>query len=111
MAAEATPRINARYLETFTNSTVRILGRVTSLRGESATVDANGSIQVHLNRVSYPDAHLTLNNAVEIIGKVQPDLSVKVFQAMDFGSNIDFNAVEAVVDATHRYKEIFYNAD
>ena len=24
---------------------------------------------------------------------------------------IDFNAVEAVVDATHRYKEIFYNAD
>ncbi|KAL9030972.1 MAG: hypothetical protein Q9180_006853, partial [Flavoplaca navasiana] len=57
------------------------------------------------------DAHLTLNNAVEIIGKVQPDLSIKVFQAMDFGSNIDFNAVEAVVDATHRYKEIFYNTD
>lgn len=24
---------------------------------------------------------------------------------------LDFNAVEAVVDATHRYKEIFYNAD
>ncbi|KAL8882815.1 MAG: hypothetical protein Q9198_000247 [Flavoplaca austrocitrina] len=34
------------------------------------------------------DAHLTLNNAVEIIGKVQPDLTIKVFQAMDFGSNI-----------------------
>ncbi|KAL8786165.1 MAG: hypothetical protein Q9213_002935 [Squamulea squamosa] len=107
MAAEATPRINCRYLESFTNSTVRVLGRVTSLRGDSATIDANGSVQVHLNR----DAHLTLNNAVEIIGKVQPDLSIKVFQAMDFGSNIDYNAVEAVVDATHRYKEIFYNAD
>lgn len=52
MAAEATPRINARYLESFTNSTVRILGRVTSLRGESATIDANGSVQLHLNRVS-----------------------------------------------------------
>ncbi|KAL9638445.1 MAG: hypothetical protein Q9204_001503 [Flavoplaca sp. TL-2023a] len=107
MAVEATPRINARYLESFTNTTVRILGRVTSLRGENATIDANGSVQLHLNR----DAHLTLNNAVEIIGKVQPDLSIKVFQAMDFGSNIDFNAVEAVVDATHRYKEIFYNTD
>ncbi|KAL8942992.1 MAG: hypothetical protein Q9216_001348 [Gyalolechia sp. 2 TL-2023] len=107
MTTEATPRINALYLEQFTNSTVRILGRVTALRGDIATVDANGSIQVHLNR----DAHLTLNNAAEIIGKVQPDLSVKVFQAMDFGSNIDFKAVEAVVDATHRYKEIFYNAD
>ncbi|KAL8985878.1 MAG: hypothetical protein Q9205_000528 [Flavoplaca limonia] len=137
MAVEATPRINARYLESFTNTTVRILGRVTSLRGENATIDANGSVQLHLNR---QDAHLTLNNAVEIIGKVQPDLSIKVFQAMDFGSNIgaisspcfstsisrvhdfeaskhrsssplDFNAVEAVVDATHRYKEIFYNTD
>ncbi|KAL8882852.1 MAG: hypothetical protein Q9192_007512, partial [Flavoplaca navasiana] len=84
MAVEATPRINARYLESFTNTTVRILGRVTSLRGENATIDANGSVQLHLNR----DAHLTLNNAVEIIGKVQPDLSIKVFQAMDFGSNI-----------------------
>lgn len=51
MAAEATPRINARYLESFTNSTVRILGRVTGLRGESATIDANGSVQLHLNRV------------------------------------------------------------
>ncbi|KAL8998289.1 MAG: hypothetical protein Q9169_002603 [Polycauliona sp. 2 TL-2023] len=107
MAGEATPRINARYLESFTNSTVRILGKVTSLRGESATIDANGSVQLHLNR----DAHLTLNSAVEVIGKVQPDLSVKVFQASDFGSNIDFNAVEAVVDATHRYKDIFYTAD
>ena len=34
------------------------------------------------------DAHLQLNNAVEVVGKVQQDLSVKVFQAMDFGSNI-----------------------
>ena len=24
------------------------------------------------------------------------------------GGMLDFNAVEAVVDATHRYKEIFY---
>lgn len=34
------------------------------------------------------DSHLTINNAVEIVGKVQPDLSIKVFQATDFGDNI-----------------------
>lgn len=34
------------------------------------------------------DAHLQLNNAVEVVGKVQQDLSIKVFQATDFGSNI-----------------------
>ncbi|MCJ1453927.1 hypothetical protein MMC28_004276 [Mycoblastus sanguinarius] len=107
MASEATPRINAKYLESFTNQTVRILGKVISLRGETATIEANGSINVHLNR----DAHLQLNNAVEVVGKVQQDLSVKVYQATDFGGNIDFNAVEAVVDATHRYKEIFYEGN
>ncbi len=65
------------------------------------------------------------------MGKVQSDLSVKVYQATDFGSdmgnasrrrhdlggvadtlcNSDYNAVEAVVDATHRYKEIFYDSN
>ena len=51
MASEATPRINARYLDSFTNQTVRILGKVVSLRGETATIDANGTINVLLNRV------------------------------------------------------------
>ena len=51
MASEATPRINARYLDSFTNQTVRILGKVVSLRGETATVDANGTINLLLNRV------------------------------------------------------------
>lgn len=55
MASEATPRVNAKYLDSFTNQTVRILGKVVSLRGETATIDANGSINVHLNRVSGPN--------------------------------------------------------
>ena len=53
MASEATPRINSQYLDSFTNQTVRILGKVTSLRGETATIDANGSVTIHLNRVQY----------------------------------------------------------
>ena len=56
MASEATPRVNAKYLDSFTNQTVRILGRVVSLRGETATIDASGSINVHLNRVCYPNS-------------------------------------------------------
>ncbi|CAF9904092.1 MAG: hypothetical protein HETSPECPRED_003355 [Heterodermia speciosa] len=107
MASEATPRINAQYLENFMNQTVRILGKVVSLHGETATIDANGGITIHLNR----DSHLALNNAVEVVGKVQQDLSIRVFQATDFGTGIDFKAVDAVVDATHRYKEIFYESN
>ncbi len=61
--SEATPRINAKYLDSFTNQTVRILGKVVSLRGETATVDANGTINVHLNRVcaaAMPEARAML---------------------------------------------------
>ncbi|KAK7529513.1 replication factor A protein 3 [Phyllosticta citribraziliensis] len=105
--AEATPRINAQYLENFKHQTVRILGKVTQLRGEEATIDASGPINLHLNR----DAHLTPNNAAEVIGKVNADLSVKVLTSTDFGSNIDFTAVEAVVDATHKHREIFYGEE
>ena len=51
MAAEATPRINARYLEQFSQQTVRIVGKVMSLRGEVASLEADGNVVVHLNRV------------------------------------------------------------
>lgn len=52
--AEQTPRITAPYLEQFAHQTVRILGKVTQLRGEQATIDAGGSVELHLNRVSLP---------------------------------------------------------
>ncbi|KAK0310252.1 hypothetical protein LTR82_014934 [Friedmanniomyces endolithicus] len=109
MSAEATPRINAPYLSQFSHRTVRLLGKVRQLRGELATVDAGGDVVVHLNR----DAHLQLNHAVEIIGKVQNDLSVRVMACSDLGpeGGIDFAAVDAVVDATHRYHQIFYEKE
>ena len=52
--SEQTPRISAQYLEQFTHQTIRILGKVTQLRGETATIDSNGEVVVHLNRVSVP---------------------------------------------------------
>lgn len=99
---EATPRITQQYLESFQHRTVRIIGRVQQLRGETATIDAGGQITVHLNRVSLDlcslhwqsitngpqDAHLTVDHAVEIVGKVQTDLSVRVLAATDFGTDI-----------------------
>ena len=51
--SEATPRISAPYLEQFSHQTVRILGKVTQIRGEQASIDAGGNINVHLNRVSH----------------------------------------------------------
>ncbi|EKD19553.1 uncharacterized protein L3040_002568 [Drepanopeziza brunnea f. sp. 'multigermtubi'] len=102
----STPRITAPYLDAFTNRTIRLTGRVMQLRGESATIDSDGVVTAHLNR----DAHLTVGHAVEVVGKVNQDLSVKVLMALDMGREVDMEAIKAVVDATHRYKEIFYAA-
>lgn len=55
--SESTPRITAEYLQQFSHKTVRILGKVTQLRGEMATIDAGGQIQVHLNRVRFLHTH------------------------------------------------------
>ncbi|RAL64796.1 hypothetical protein DID88_001393 [Monilinia fructigena] len=63
------------------------------------------SVTVLLNR----DSHLQVGNAIEIVGKVNQDLTVKVLKATDFGTNFDFAAMNALVDANHRYKEIWYN--
>lgn len=84
---------------------------------------------------------MAVGHAVEVIGKVDGNLSIKVLAAVDLGTNIgaffppnfvsptslprrfflssqskltlssrsDFNAVKAVVEATHKHKEIFYD--
>ncbi|KAF1983923.1 replication factor A protein 3 [Aulographum hederae CBS 113979] len=96
----ATPRITASFLDQFAHQTVRILGKVTELRGDQATVDAGGAISVVLNR----EAHLQLNHGVEIVGKVQNDLSIKCLVALDWGPA----AAITLVEFTHRYREIFY---
>ena len=77
----STPRLTSQHLDHFTNKTVRMIGTVTQLRGEQATIDSDGNVTAHLNR----DAHLTVGHAVEIVGKVNQDLSVKVLKATDLG--------------------------
>ncbi|KAI5801461.1 replication factor A protein 3 [Peziza echinospora] len=103
---DQTPRVNAPLLERFVNQTVRLVGKVISLRGETATLDASGQVLVHLNS----GTHWSVGHAVEVIAKVQQDLSLRVLTSIDLGTDVDFNAVDAVVDATHRYKEIFYDS-
>jgi replication factor A3 len=96
----STPRITSQYLDAFTGKTVRIVGKVTQLRGTTATIDSAGVVSLVLNHVrnspvspqddmlticDQQESHLTPGNAVEVIGKVNPDLTVKVLTATDFG--------------------------
>ncbi|EAT81818.1 hypothetical protein HBI56_084940 [Parastagonospora nodorum] len=102
-----TPRILAPHLSQFQHRIVRILGKVVQLRGETAVIDAGGNVDVVLNR----DSHLAVGHAVEVIGKVDGNLNVKVQACTDWGTSVDFNAANAVVEATHRHKAIFYDGE
>ncbi|KAI3580912.1 replication factor A protein 3-domain-containing protein [Fusarium oxysporum f. sp. albedinis] len=81
----STPRITAAYLDNFVGKVVMLVGKVMQLRGEQATLDSEGAVTVLLNR----DAHLTNGNAVQVIGKVNPDLSIKVLTSRDLGTGVD----------------------
>lgn len=72
-----TPRILPEYLQQFYSSgptsgrmpsAVRILGKVSSLRGEYATITCgdHGDITLILNR----DSHLQMDRMVDVVGKV-----------------------------------------
>ncbi|EWY87357.1 hypothetical protein FOYG_11568 [Fusarium oxysporum NRRL 32931] len=82
----STPRITAAYLDNFVGKVVMLVGKVTQLRGEQATLDSEGTVTVLLNR----DAHLTNGNAVQVIGKVNPDLSIKVLTSRDLGTGVAY---------------------
>jgi hypothetical protein len=71
-----TPRILPSHLNAFHPSssgprsthTVRILGTVTGLRGDQATITCGNNGEVTL--LLKPDSHLQMGKLVEVVGKV-----------------------------------------
>ncbi|CAK7264736.1 hypothetical protein SEPCBS57363_001231 [Sporothrix epigloea] len=98
-----TPRVSCSYLNSYINQNVLVVGKVVQLRGDSAIVDADGHITVNLNR----DAHLVGGNAVQIVGKVMSDLSIKALSAQDLGLDVDIDLAQKVVEITQEHRSIF----
>ncbi|PUU81449.1 replication factor A protein 3 [Tuber borchii] len=103
---EQTPRINAPLLQQYIGRTIRLVGKVSDVQGNGATLDSSGVVTVYLDR----DSNLKIGNAVEIVGKVNPDLTVKVLTSTDFGENLDMRVYEDLVGICQQYKEIFYDS-
>ncbi|KAK0626656.1 replication factor A protein 3 [Immersiella caudata] len=104
MEGAATPRVTASYLSSYIGKNVIVVGKVIQLRGDEATLDAEGSINAHLNR----DAHLAVGNGVQVIGKVNPDLSIKVLTSLDLGQGVDYNLANTVAEIAHQQRSIFF---
>ncbi|KAI8951445.1 replication factor A protein 3 [Xylaria longipes] len=89
MESVSTPRISANMLPSYVGQNVIIVGKVSQLRGESALLEANGEVNAILNY----ECHLMAGNGAQIIGRVNPDLSVKVHHALDLGNNVAIYAL------------------
>lgn len=115
----STPRILPKHLQQFSGQTIRTLGHITTIHGSSATLTSGDgdTVTLVLNR----DSHLSPQALYEVVGKVinlegGHGLGVRVMAATEWPKNEkgvapDLKMFEAVVDATHRCKEIFYGED
>ncbi|KAG9252880.1 replication factor A protein 3 [Emericellopsis atlantica] len=97
------PRVTARLLDNFIGRHVRIVGQVIELRGDQAVINSDGAVTILLNR----DAHLSQNGGAQIIGKVNPDLSIKALNSVNLGDNVDYKLYGMVVEVTHKFPQIF----
>ncbi|OTB07789.1 hypothetical protein M426DRAFT_8388 [Hypoxylon sp. CI-4A] len=84
MEQTSTPRISAALMDSFVGRNVIIVGKVVQLRGDTAFLEADGQVQANLNR----DCHLMVGNGAQVIGKVNPDYTIKVLNAIDLGSDV-----------------------
>ncbi|OJI95992.1 hypothetical protein ASPVEDRAFT_120362 [Aspergillus versicolor CBS 583.65] len=118
-----TPRILPSHLHAFNPATstsrsappVRLLGTVTSLCGDTATITCGSHGEVTL--ILKPDSHLQMGKLVEVVGKVAEmeggqGLGIRVLATTDWGNpaSCDYKIYEKVVDVTHKLKPIFYDS-
>ncbi|CAG9940629.1 unnamed protein product [Clonostachys rosea f. rosea IK726] len=97
------PRISARYLDSFVGRHVMLVGKVLQVQGKQATVDSDGTVTVLLDQLS----EVVGGSCVQVLGKVNSDLTIKSYQAQDLGPDVDLAVYAAVVEATHKHKELF----
>ncbi|KAI9043473.1 putative ssDNA binding protein Ssb3 [Aspergillus affinis] len=116
-----TPRVLPAHLHAFhpsnttgarSTNTVRLLGTVTALHGDTATISCGNNGDATL--ILKPDSHLQMGKLVEIVGKVtdhEGGIGVRVLGSFDWGSpeKCDYSIYEKLVDATHRVKSIYYD--
>ncbi|KAJ9155964.1 hypothetical protein NKR19_g4238 [Coniochaeta hoffmannii] len=109
MEATSTPRVSGPFLDNYVGRNVMVVGKVVQLRGDQAIIDADGNVTAHLNR----DAHLSVGNGAQLIGKVNPDLSIKVLSSLNLQQSVpvDFDLCRTVVELTQlpSVKGLFVN--
>ncbi|KAJ2960757.1 hypothetical protein NQZ79_g3899 [Umbelopsis isabellina] len=99
-----TPRVNSATINNHIGHAVRVTGKVISLSGESAILEAtdNGQIQVQLNGQSQWGTQY-----VEVIGQVLAENTLKEFTSTNLGDSFDLTLANKVVEYSQKCPELF----
>ncbi|KAI8326232.1 replication factor A protein 3 [Martensiomyces pterosporus] len=99
-----TPRVNASMLSQYTNTTVRLVGRVVQSQGSGFVLETSDGNTVAVN----PAVECTFtSNYIELLGKVQSDGTVNGFTAVDLSDSFDLDAYGLFERATHKCPDLF----
>ncbi|RKP01469.1 hypothetical protein CXG81DRAFT_25853 [Caulochytrium protostelioides] len=103
--AATTIRITSAHLQSTVGKLVRIAGRVLSRSSETAVLQAAdmGEVTIQLG----PDSMLQPDTVAEIMGRVNPDLSIQEMTSNTFDGPMDMETHAKMVDYAHQYGELF----
>ncbi|SNX86300.1 related to single-stranded dna binding protein 12k chain [Melanopsichium pennsylvanicum] len=106
-----TPMINSNMLSQYANQTVRLVGKVQKITGNTLLLQTSdlGNVEVVLT----PDSDISGSTFVEVTGKVSEGGSgmdgylVREFTTVDCGDNVDMTLVENVVQISASFPQLF----
>ncbi|KAJ3281483.1 hypothetical protein HK104_011447 [Borealophlyctis nickersoniae] len=98
-------RVNSSHLSEYRGKTVRLVGKVLQIHGTQAIVEAcdEGQVTVHLS----PAGVLSPGATVEVIGKVDDDLSVVEMTSVSFSDVYDRAAYNKMVLLAKEHPDTF----
>ncbi|GAA5986148.1 hypothetical protein JCM11641_004726 [Rhodosporidiobolus odoratus] len=100
-----TPRVNASRLASYPEGKiVRLIGKVISLDGDAAIVEASDGGQITVKLGSMSDVSATF---IEVVGKITGNNSMSELSSLNLGESIDMVAVDKVVELTHAYPDVY----
>ncbi|KAJ3220039.1 hypothetical protein HK099_004483 [Clydaea vesicula] len=101
-----TPRVNSELIGNFKGKTVRIVGRVLSSMEDGTTIlesSDGGQVKVKLTSTNGFQQDLY----VEVIGKVESDMSIIESSTVEFGDAMDIDSYNKMVLLSLQFPDLF----
>lgn len=97
--AARNPRVNAAKMADHVGQMVTLVGKVTSVNGGEATLEASDKGVVHVKSL---DGSAQYNTAfVQIIGRVSDPTNLEVMNVAEFGEDFDMDNYDKLVNLWH----------